>query len=340
MKIKKILSVLLTLCLFVNISFAFDPYADEEIEKKSYKKLYYGIALTLLGGFLAYDGFSLEKVDVSKPSVDFTTVSHSEWVQTSTGTTIANPNKYELRSGYSDNITAVGEQDFTKYEIDDQLYTIENNALFNNGNVSLKNITIEVAYKFASGAYIDKYGKPAEGEYYYDKEEGQYLSVFHTVTMVDFDDNGEDFSLSPATDISLDKGASVRWQDIWEYSTTDTSPPNNDPRQPYYNKETGSSDISTSSGTAGLNLGKDSGKLMDVRVKINKNQQYTPIYQTKHKSDAEGVAGILVGITGIYFIIDHFLDMHKFNAYVKRHHLNLRVATASNEYKLMLQKRI
>ena len=52
MKIKKILSVLLTLCLFVNVSFAFDPYADEEVEKKSYKKLYYGIALTLLGGFL------------------------------------------------------------------------------------------------------------------------------------------------------------------------------------------------------------------------------------------------------------------------------------------------
>ena len=36
---KKVLSVVLTLCLFANVSFAaFDPYADEEVEKKSYKK--------------------------------------------------------------------------------------------------------------------------------------------------------------------------------------------------------------------------------------------------------------------------------------------------------------
>ena len=79
---------------------------------------------------------------------------------------------------------------------------------------------------------------------------------------------------------------------------------------------------------------------MDIRVKLNKNKQYKPIYETRHKSDIEGVAGILIGITGIYFIVDHFLDMHKFNAYAKRHNLNLKVATASNEYKLMLQKRI
>ena len=41
--LKKLLTVFITLCLCVNVSFAFDPYADEEVEKKSYKKLYYGI---------------------------------------------------------------------------------------------------------------------------------------------------------------------------------------------------------------------------------------------------------------------------------------------------------
>ena len=79
---------------------------------------------------------------------------------------------------------------------------------------------------------------------------------------------------------------------------------------------------------------------MEVRVKLKKNINYTPIYEKRHKSDLEGVAGIFVGLAGIYFIVDHFVDLHKFNVYAKKHSLNLRFATVSNGYKLMLQKRI
>ena len=328
---RKFLSILLTLCLFVNVSFAFDPYADEEIEKKSYKKLYYGIALTLLGGFLTYDGFSLEKVNTSRPSVDYVTVSHSEWIQIT-----EDRNVYQLRSGYSDNTTAQYEQDYTKYKIDDQMYTVEPNVLYNNGNVDLTKITIEVAYKFSSGEHIGPGGERIDGDIYYDAE-GNPHSVYHTAQY--FNDEG---NLVDATNINLNKGQSVQWQDIWEYPTGYENAPNNAIREPFYDPDApgSSGEIPKNDGTSGLNLGKNSSILMDVRVTLKKNDQYKPIYQTKHKSDAEGVAGILVGLTGIYFIVDHFLDMHKFNAYVKRHHLNLRVATASNEYKLMLQKRI
>ena len=330
---KKILSVLLTLCLVTNISFAaFDPYADEEVEKKSYKKLYYGIFLTLLGGFLAYDGFSKEEVDVSKPKVDTLTVSHSEWVQ--------NPHDpddpsrtprpvYQLRSGIAINNVLESDYEHYLYDKDKPPYVVELNKVYNNGNVNLKNVTIEVAYKFASGKYISDKGKPVDGEYYYDGNVRK--SVFHTVTLVDKDEE------KAATNITIEKGKFVTWKDVWEYTSEQTDAPNNTQRHPYVEE---TPEQEGDDGLTGLNLGKDSVKLMEIRVKLNKKQQYKPIYEKRNKCDAEGVAGILVGLTGIYFIVDHFLDMHKFNAYAKRHHLNLRLATASNEYKLMLQKRI
>ena len=331
---KKILSVLLTLCLFVNVSFAFDPYADEEVEKKSYKKLYYGIALTLLGGFLAYDGFSEEEVDVSKPRVDYLTVSHSEWVQIAFIGQGTDENVYRLRSGCAENNVPRQSdvQDYTRYEIDDEIYHVEENVLYNNGNVDLRNIKIEVRYKYADGGYIGDGGAHIT--------EGGY----HTAGT---SEDGKNIPTSSDNiyykDIELKKGEYVPWRDIWEYSTAGTTPPNAERREPYYDPKEDPShtaEIAASSGTAGLNLGKNSAKLMDVRVKLEKNKNYTPIYEKRHKSDLEGVAGIFVGLAGIYFIVDHFVDLHKFNVYAKKHNLNLRFATASNEYKLMLQKRI
>ena len=313
---KKILSVMLTLCLFANVSFAaFDPYADEEVEKKSYKKLYYGIVLTLLGGFLAYDGFSTEEVDVSKPSVDYTTVSHSEFVQI---TATAGNFRYEQRSGISLNNVPGATGDYTKYKIDNVVYDhIEPNILYNNGNVDLNNVTIEVRYKFRDGTYIGPNGEHL-------KTDGYHIAETNS-------SQGDGVINAKYENLTLAKGESVTWQDIWAYKTAESDQPNGNPREAYSNNNPG---------TTGLNLGKDSDILMDIRIKLNKNQQYTPIYEKRHKSDVEGVAGVLVGITGIYFIVDHFLDMHKFNAYARRHNLNLKVTTASNEYKLLFQKRL
>ena len=298
---KKIFSIVLALCLITNISFAaFDPYADEEVEKKSYKKLYYGIALTLLGGFLAYDGFSKVEVDVSKPSVDYTTVLQSEWSH------VTEDHVYELRSGYSP----------YPYSHEGAEIDIQQNIIYNNGNVDLKNIVIEVRYKDASG-YIAKDQAPLE----HPNNGPETSDGYHVAKFNEGD---------PYEGITLAKGQSITWQDLWVYRTDETSPP--------YGEERNTD--RTLDNPPGLLLGSKSFDLMDIRVKLKKNQQYKPIYEKRNKCDAEGVAGILVGITGIYFIVDHFLDMHKFNAYAKRHHLNLKVATASNEYKLMLQKRI
>ena len=317
----KILSVLLMLCFFINISFAFDSYADDEIEKKSYKKLYYGIVLTLLGGFLTYDGFSTEEVDVSKPSVDYTTVLHSEWVQSS-------EKKYILRSGYTDNSTippeAVKKWDYTKYKIDGEVYTVEQNILYNNGNVDLNNLTIEVRYKYDSGTII-KDENPGEHENFNGKatSDGYHIATKDKASE-------EVYQNLPL----LKKGDTLTWRDVWEYSTAKESPPNRNERQGYIEEGEHQND-----GTTGLNLGKDGLYLMDIRVKIDK-KNYTPIYEKRHKSEIEGVAGIMVGLAGIYFIVDHFMDMHKFNTYAKKHDLNFKILTASNEYKLMLQKRI
>lgn len=314
---KKVLAVALTLCLCINVSFAFDPYADEEVEKKSYKKLYYGIALTLLGGFLAYDGFSKVEVDVSKPSVDYTTVLHSEW------THLTAEKNYELKSGYS----------FYQYSPEGEKISIEQNILYNNGNVDLKNITIEVRYKDSAGYIVDEASEthPHNGEV---TSDGYHVATYHS--KYDNDNvNPEDF---PAPDsekiicknIDLAKGESFAWSDVWKYTTTGTNSPLGDERQ--HGEEL--------TDPIGLHLGEDALTLMDIRVKLEKDQQYKPIYEKRNKSDIEGVGGIMIGLTGIYFLIDHFVDMHKFNAYARRHNLNLKIATASNEYKLMLQKRI
>lgn len=304
---KRILSILLMLCLCVNISFAFDPYADEEVEKKSYKKLYYGIVLTLVGGFLAYDGFSTEEVDVSKPNVDYTTVLHSEWVHNKSTF------NYGVRSGYSEN-PEIGDGDYTKYKIDGKVYTVEENVLYNNGNVDLKNITVEVRYKFNSGDIIGPNGEHLK--------DGGYHTATNSTKTIEY------------TDISLKKGETITWHDVWSYTTTQTDQPKGDARSPYVEGE------EENPGTQGLNLGKDALNLMDIRIVLKKEQQYKPIYEKRHKSDIEGVAGVMVGLAGIYFIVDHFIDMHKFNTYAKKHDLNFKIATASNEYKLMLQKRI
>jgi len=362
--LKKVLSVLLTLCLFVNVSFAFDPYADEEIEKKSYKKLYYGIVLTLLGGFLAYDGFSLEKVDTSRPSVDYTTVLHSEYVQRPRSE--HESPVYEMRSGISlDNVYGQTGK-YRWYEIEDTLYKqIEPNILYNNGNVDLENLTIEVRYRYQDGTYMGQNGEHVTYEgYYIDEKTHERVYVENQGYHIAQTNESEGSEEEPVETkiyggegnyITLKKGDYITWQDIWGYTTVITSPPRGEQRSPYTkdldtpstpsddnddNEEGEEEPQQDKTGSKGLNLGKNALILMDIRVKLDKNLQYKPIYQTKHKSDAEGVAGILVGITGIYFIIDHFLDMHKFNAYAKRHHLNLKFATASNEYKLLLQKRI
>lgn len=325
----KILSVLLMLCFFINISFAFDSYADDEVEKKSYKKLYYGIVLTLLGGFLAYEGFSTEEVDISKPSVDYTTVLHSEWVQSS-------EKKYILRSGYTDNSTIPPEAgtkwDYTKYKIDGEVYTVEQNILYNNGNVDLRNLTIEVRYKYDSGTIIEDENPaahPGNGAPTNPTSDGYHIAK-----------KTEEVATETKVykNLPLKKGESLTWQDVWEYSTAkESSPPYGNEREPY--TENSDREI-INPGTTGLNLGKDGLYLMDIRVKLNKGDQYTPIYEKRHKSEIEGVAGIMVGLAGIYFIVDHFVDMHKFNTYAKKHDLNFKIMTASNEYKLMLQKRI
>lgn len=275
-----------------------------------------------MGGFLAYDGFSKVEVDVSKPSVDYTTVSHSEWVQISGS---QENFKYELRSGISlNNVEGGATGDYTKYEIEDDRYQVEPNLLYNDGNVDLQNIAIEVRYKYNDNTYIGSDGSHITTEGYHVAEtKASQSSATEQVINAKYEN------------ISLKKGEALSWQDIWDYTTVLTDHPNGNGRMPYVGDQEHYDD-----GTTGLNLGKDSSVLMDIRIKLEKDQQYKPIYETRNKSDIEGVAGIMIGLTGIYFIVDHFVDMRKFNAYVRRHNLNLKIATASNEYKLMLQKRI
>lgn len=271
---KKITTLFLILCFSANISLAFDPYADEEIEKKSNTKLYYGIILTLVGGFLAYDGFSQEKVDISKPKVDYETVIHAEWYQNGTAF------NYEIRSGNS------------KYSTPE----IQQNIIYNTGNVDLTNVTIEIAYLNRAGEIVKDAGDPD----------------YHTVVNA----------------VDIKKGESLTWQDIYYYTTTLTNPPG-------WTEQRG--DWGTGEG-AGIYTGESATEYMDIKIDLSNS--YTPIYEKRNKSDIEGVSGIVIGIAGIYLIVDHFVDMHKFDQYMKRNNLDVKLAKATNEYKILFQKRL
>lgn len=330
---KKFFSILITLCLCISVSFAeFDPYADEEPEGKPTKKLIYGIALTLIGGVLTYDGFSQVEEDFSKPSVDYATVLHSEWDQN-----VGGGANYTLRSGISP----------YPYTPDGTKINIERNILYNNGNVDLYNVTIEVRYKYGVG------GGSTSGQVIIDNNvsehpyngtatsDGYHVATYYsaydigtrsspTASITGTEDPATGATKTECTNINLKKGEAYTWEDLWKYSSANTSPPNN-------NQRTIDDDDDN---PKGLNLGENALDLMDVRVVLNKNSQYKPLIRKRNKSDIEGVCGILMCAAGIYFIIDYFVDMHKFNVYAKKHQLNMKIATAPNEYKLLLQKRI
>lgn len=268
---KKITAIILILCLFVNVSFAFDPYAGDEIEEKSNAKLYYGIILTLVGGFLVYDGFSKEKVDVSKPIVDYVTVIHAEWTQNASGSEYL----YTLRSGTT-------ESTYTPQ--------VDRNIVYNNGNVDLYGVKVYVRYLYNDGSATEE--------------------KYHQVT--------------DQVVVNIKKGESFTWTDLYQYGTSGTPAPYGTERNP--------------DSSVGLYTGESALSLIDVKIDLS--QSYVPIYEKKNKSDIEGVAGICVGLAGIYFIVDYFLDMHNFNQYMKRNDLNIRLAKATDEYKLLFQKRL
>ena len=214
--------------------------------------------------------------------------------------------------------------------------------------MDLYNITIEVRYKYGVGG-----GKPEDSIIIDTKpethpyngtvtsEEGYHIATYYSAydigtrtppkgSITGNENPAEGAVKTECTNISIGKGESIKWQDLWKYTTAGTSPPSAKDREVDDDKENPS----------GLNLGENALELMDVRVKLEKNINYKPIIRKRNKSDIEGVCGILMCAAGIYFIIDYFVDMHKFNVYAKKHQLNMRIATAPNEYKLLLQKRI
>lgn len=347
---KKFLTILLSLCLCASVSFAeFDPYADEEPEGKPTKKLIYGLILTVIGGVLTYDGFSQVEEDVSRPSVDYTTVLHSEWNRYVTTTPYGFEKEYFETGNPTIGIkSGISEWEY-KLDGDDTVYKVGTDAeknwniLYNNGNVDLKNITIEVRYKKNDGSVIPQDYKPDSEEYYRTANGIQTSEDYHIATVA----NTDGTIRKEYKNKELKKGESLSWQDIWGYCSSDATPPAGNGRSWYdpkdketypYDPVDGEED--RLSDLTGLNLGENALELMDVRVKLEKNINYKPIIRKRNKSDIEGVCGILMCAAGIYFIIDYFVDMHKFNVYAKKHQLNMRIATAPNEYKLLLQKRI
>ena len=286
---KKILTVICCLCLFVNISFAFDPYADEEQETRSKSKLYWGILMTLVGGFLAYDGFSQEEVDISKPSVDYGGCINAMWQQEKLGD---NEYRYFLYTGCGTATSSSG-----GVLVDNEL-----NKIYNNGNVDLTDVVVKVRYLYANNNVIDD------------------IDLYHNgVKIEDIDSDGYFVALGTpqGDDRKLGVNKSTTWSDNTTYQAEASNVPHGEnSNEVYY----------------------DENALKMVNIKVT--YKYKHKYKKQNKSDIEGVAGLMVATAGIYFIVDYFMDLHKFNQYMKRNDINIRLANAPNEYKLLFQKRL
>ena len=288
---KKILAIFCCLCLSVNIAFAFDPYADEEPEVRSKSKLYWGIFMTLVGGFLAYDGFSQEEVDISKPSVDYGGMINYQPIQTSTQT-------YKLNSGIG-----------------------TDNKIYNNGNVDLTDVKVYVRYRYGgSGGGSDT--PIVDGDYITQREYsgGRRDKYERNGTEVITYDGAYILANGQIENERLSMGCSANWSDTVDYATGASSPPGGldteQDKKVYYQE--------------------GALEYMDVKVTYD----YKHKYKKQNKSDIEGVAGLMIATAGIYFIVDYLVDLHKFNRYMKRNDINIRLANAPNEYKLLFQKRL
>ncbi|MDD5021405.1 MAG: hypothetical protein PHR82_04595 [Endomicrobiaceae bacterium] len=283
---KRIISLLLIICLSVNMAFAFDPYAEEEVEKKSSLKLIYGIALTLTGAFLTYDGFSKVEVDVSKPAVDYMTVIHAEWNQSEPDA--EEKFVYTFKSGYSGFPTP----------------TIDENIIYNSGNVDLTNVKIEVRYFHVNQDPIVVLIPPRPGDATTD------IYGYRTIDTID-----------------LAKGSSITWEDTFAYYAAGTEMPGGTEREADAIDENG-----------GLYRGESTWEIMEIRLDLS--DCYTKIYEKRNKSDLEGAAGIVIASAGIYFLADYFIGLKKFDRYMKQNQMNIKLASYPSEYKLLFQKRI
>ena len=300
---KKILAIFCCLCLTVNIVFAFDPYADEEPEVRSKSKLYWGIFMTLVGGFLAYDGFSQEEVDISKPSVDYGGKINYMYYQ--------NQPVHAAYTLYSGNA------------MEGDPY-IEKNILYNNGNVDLFDVKVYVRYTYVGdNEYImqheysasDDHGKGRD--HYFrgndPNDKSQWVQTYF----------GDDYYIEAENQIKdniLNVGKGAEWSDSVSYGTGGSSPPGG----------------STNTNEKDVFFQENALEHMDVKVTYKYNHKY----KKQNKSDIEGVAGLMIATAGIYFIVDYLVDLHKFNRYMKRNDINIRLANAPNEYKLLFQKRL
>lgn len=320
---KKILAIFCCLCLTVNIAFAFDPYADEEPEVRSKSKLYWGIFMTLVGGFLAYDGFSQEEVDISKPSVDYGGVINYRPTQNEDGG--IHNGYYTLHSGD------------TKIEGKD----VEN-KIYNCGNVDLYNVKIYVRYRYGEGSGYGEDDSYITQRTYQDDPSQKDKYVRFDVDIAEYRDVDTDkknayilaenqFKRTFITGKEefnggeLAVGNKTEWSDSVLYSAGGKNPP-------------GGLKDDSSGHTYNDNLYFQEEALQYVDVKVT--YDYKHKYKKQNKSDIEGVAGLMIATAGIYFIVDYLVDLHKFNRYMKRNDINIRLANAPNEYKLLFQKRL
>lgn len=82
---------------------------------------------------------------------------------------------------------------------------------------------------------------------------------------------------------------------------------------------------------------QDSGLVEVVNVHIISHEKK---YKKEINNVYEGIAGVLLLGGGAYLIIDYIVSLKKFDYYLKKNQMDVYVQNSSDEFKLMLSKRI
>jgi hypothetical protein len=123
------------------------------------------------------------------------------------------------------------------------------------------------------------------------------------------------------------------WSDVSGYTTSGTNPPY------------GIGDVAATGGNPATPHETYSGTYPSPNpptlVQITDvDYDYTKKYKEEMNSPFEGVLGVLLVAGGAYILIDYIVSLKKFDYYMKKKNMNFYVANTSDEFKLMLSKRL
>ncbi len=77
-----------------------------------------------------------------------------------------------------------------------------------------------------------------------------------------------------------------------------------------------------------------------VNYKVYTDLQYDSIYRTRQQNQAEGIIGVVVFGIGAYLMIDYALNINKFDTYMQKHDMDVKLAASRQSLGFLVSKKL